>query len=168
MRRQRLQGRPFEIQPLTVASIAAPDDLVDKAAISLEGVKIAQSAQQQRVLDCPLQMAVRAFNRTVLVRQASIIASRPHAVVGAQCLVAPGLILPCIGIEIAERRLLHPLEVPARSDPAANAAAVGCRAPIPAVGGSAIEPRDSTQISRSQLRFCFKPRQAGSVLMRAR
>jgi hypothetical protein len=41
-------------------------------------------------------------------------------------------------------------------------------APIPAVGGSAIEPRDLTRISRSQLRFCFKPRQAGSVLIRAR
>ena len=35
-RRQCLQGRPFEIQPLAVASIAAPDELVDKAAISLE------------------------------------------------------------------------------------------------------------------------------------
>ena len=45
MCRQRLQGRPFEIQPLAVASIAAPDDLVDKAAISLEGVKIARSAR---------------------------------------------------------------------------------------------------------------------------
>src|SRR5215467_4405420 len=41
MRRQRLQGRSFEIQPLAVASIAAPDDLVDKVAISLKGVKIA-------------------------------------------------------------------------------------------------------------------------------
>jgi hypothetical protein len=49
-------------------------------------------------------MAVRAFDRTVLVRQASIVAGRLHAVMGAQCLVAPGLILPCIGIEIAERR----------------------------------------------------------------
>src|SRR5438105_1504813 len=49
-------------------------------------------------------MAMRAFNRTVLVRQAPIVAGRLHAVMGAQGLVAPGLVLPCIGIEIAERR----------------------------------------------------------------
>src|SRR5690348_15979694 len=33
--RQRLQGRALEIEPLAIASIAAPDDLVDKAAIGL-------------------------------------------------------------------------------------------------------------------------------------
>ena len=102
MRRQRLQGRPFEIQPLAVASIAAPDDLVDKAAISLEGVKIARSAQQQRVLDRSFQMAVWAFDRAVLMRQAQIVAGRRHAVMCAQCLVSPRLILPCVGVEIAE------------------------------------------------------------------
>src|SRR5258708_1196834 len=32
---QRLQSRALEIEPLAVASIAAPDDLVDKAAIGL-------------------------------------------------------------------------------------------------------------------------------------
>jgi len=47
-------------------------------------------------------MAMRAFDRTVLVRQAPIVAGRLHAVMGAQCLVAPRLILPCIGVEIAE------------------------------------------------------------------
>jgi hypothetical protein len=30
-----LQGRALEIEPLAVASIATPDDLVDKAAIGL-------------------------------------------------------------------------------------------------------------------------------------
>ena len=104
MRRQRLQGRALEIQPLAVASIAPADDLVDKAAIGFEGVEIARAAQQQRVLDRSLQMAMRAFDRTVLVRQAPIVAGRLHAVMGAQGLVAPGLILPCVGVEIAERR----------------------------------------------------------------
>jgi hypothetical protein len=46
MRRQRLQGRALEIQPLAVASIAPADDLVDKAAIGFEGVEIARAAQQ--------------------------------------------------------------------------------------------------------------------------
>src|SRR5690348_14390066 len=68
VRRERLQRWALEIKPLTVASIAAPDNLVDEASIYLERVEIARAAQQQRVLDRPLQMAVRAFDRAVLVR----------------------------------------------------------------------------------------------------
>src|SRR6202040_3785164 len=71
---QRLQRRALDIQALAVASIAPADDLVDEAAVGLERVEIARAAQQQRVLDRPLQMAVRAFDRAVLVRQTSIIA----------------------------------------------------------------------------------------------
>jgi len=99
---QRLQRRALDIQALAVASIAPADDLVDEAVVGLERVEIARAAQQQRVLDRPLQMAVRAFDRAVLVRQAPIVAGRLHAVMRAQRLVAPGLILPCVGIEIAE------------------------------------------------------------------
>src|SRR5215469_15658284 len=47
-------------------------------------------------------MAVRAFNRTVLVRYPSIVAGRLHAVMPAQRLVAIRLILPRVVIEIAE------------------------------------------------------------------
>src|SRR5215831_7410167 len=47
-------------------------------------------------------MAVWAFDRAVLMRQAPIVAGRLHAVMCAQCLVAPRLILPCVGVEIAE------------------------------------------------------------------
>src|SRR5713226_9931157 len=47
-------------------------------------------------------MAVRAFDRTVLVRYASIVAGRLHAVMSAQRLVAACLILPCVVVEIAE------------------------------------------------------------------
>ena len=50
-------------------------------------------------------MAVRAFDRAVLVRHAAIVAGRLHPVMGAQRLVAPGQILARIpGVEIAERR----------------------------------------------------------------
>jgi hypothetical protein len=101
-RRQRLQGRALEIEPLADASIAPSDNLVDEAAIGLERVEIARSAQQQRVLECSLQMAVRAFDRPVLVRQAPIVAGRLHAVMRAQCLVAARLILPRVVVEIAE------------------------------------------------------------------
>ena len=62
----------------------------------------ARPAQQQRVLEGPLQMAVQAFDRTVLVRQASIVAGRLRAVMRAQRLVATRLILPRVVIEIAE------------------------------------------------------------------
>jgi hypothetical protein len=44
-----LQGRALQLEPLPVASIAAPDDLVDEAAIGIERVEIARAAQQQRV-----------------------------------------------------------------------------------------------------------------------
>ena len=54
MRRQWLQGRALEIQALAVASIAPPDDLVDKAVIGLERVEIARPAQQQRVFEALL------------------------------------------------------------------------------------------------------------------
>src|SRR6202030_3660839 len=94
--------RALEIQPLAVASIAPADDLVDEATIGLERVEIARPAQQQRVLDRSLQMAMRAFDRPVLVRQAPIVAGRQHAVMRAQRLVAPGLILPRVVVKIAE------------------------------------------------------------------
>ncbi len=47
-------------------------------------------------------MAVRAFDRTVLVRHAAIVAGRLHAVMRAQRLVAARLILPRVVVEIAE------------------------------------------------------------------
>ena len=45
---------------------------------------------------------MRAFDRTVLVRHAAIVAGRLHAVMGAQRLVAARLILPRVVVEIAE------------------------------------------------------------------
>src|SRR5260370_33107694 len=100
-RRQRLQGRALEIEPLGVARVAPPDDLVDEATISIQGVEIARTAQQQRVLDRLLEMAVRAFDRTVLVRYAPIVAGRLHVVMGAQHLVAARLIPPRVAAEVA-------------------------------------------------------------------
>ena len=47
-------------------------------------------------------MTMRAFDRSILVRQATIVAGWLHAIMGAQCLVAARLILPCVGVEIAE------------------------------------------------------------------
>ena len=62
--RQGLQGRALEIEALAVARVAPADDLVDEAAIGIQIGKIARAAQQQRILDRLLEMAVRAFDRT--------------------------------------------------------------------------------------------------------
>jgi len=101
-RRQHLQRRALEIESLGIARIASPDDLVDEAAIGVERVEVARAAQQQRILDRLLEMTVRAFDRTVLVRHAAVVAGRFHAVMRAQRLVAAGLILPRVVVEIAE------------------------------------------------------------------
>ena len=84
---------PLDLDALAVAGIAAADDLVDEAAVGGEVVEVARAAQQQRVLDRLLEMAVRALDRAVLVRDAGIVAGRRHAVVGAQRLVAPRQVL---------------------------------------------------------------------------
>src|SRR5882672_2593281 len=86
-RRQRLQGRALEIEPLGVARVAPPDNFIDEATVGIQGVEVARAAQQQRIFDRLLEMAVRAFNRTVLVRYAAIVAGRLHAVMRAQRLV---------------------------------------------------------------------------------
>jgi len=57
-----------------VAGIAAADDLVDEASPSGNDVEVAQGTQQQRVLDRPLGMAMGAFDRTVLMRNARVVA----------------------------------------------------------------------------------------------
>src|SRR4051794_6327933 len=51
-----------------------------------------------------LEMAVRAFDRAVLVRHAAIVAGRLHAVMNTQSLIAARLILPRIVVEITECR----------------------------------------------------------------
>src|SRR6202035_5759634 len=82
--------------------IAPADDLVDKAAIGIERVEVARSAQQQRILYSLLEMAVRAFDRAVLVCHAAIVAGRLHAVMRTQRLVAARLVLPGVVVEIAK------------------------------------------------------------------
>ena len=47
-------------------------------------------------------MAVLALNGAVLVRDAQVVAGRLHAVVAAQRLVTPGLILGGVAVEVAE------------------------------------------------------------------
>src|SRR5208282_6607429 len=67
-------------------------------------VEVAGGAQQQGVGQRSLEMAVGALDRTVLVRDARIVASRRHAVMGAERFVALRQILLGVGAKITESR----------------------------------------------------------------
>ena len=66
--RQFLQRHPLLIDALGVARVAAADDLVDEAPPCRKIVEVARGAQQQGVCERSFEMAMRAFDRTVLVR----------------------------------------------------------------------------------------------------
>src|SRR6185312_11443317 len=90
MRHLRSGWRRRGVDPLGVAGIAAADDLVAEAAIGGEIIEVGSAAQQQGIGDRPLEMAMRALDRPVLVGDAAVVAGRPHAVMGAELLVPPG------------------------------------------------------------------------------
>ena len=81
--RQRLERGPFGLDALGGSGVLAADDLVDEAAIAGEAIKVVDAAHQQRVADGLLEMAVRTFDRAVLMRHAAIVAGRLHPVMGA-------------------------------------------------------------------------------------
>ncbi len=87
-RRQPVQNCPFLIDSLGVTGIAAADDLVDEATPGRQVVEIARAAQQQGVLDRPLEMAMGAFDRPVLMRDAGIVAGGCHPIMSTEILVA--------------------------------------------------------------------------------
>src|SRR3546814_13297379 len=76
--------------PPGVAGVASADGLVDEAPVAGEVVEVARAAQQEGVLDGPLEMPVRALDAAVLVGDAGIVAGRRHAVMDAQGVVAAG------------------------------------------------------------------------------
>ena len=100
--RQPLQLGALGIDALGVAGIAAADDLVDEAAVAGEIVEAARAPDQQRVLDRPLEMAVRPLDGAVLMGDAGSVAGRLHAIMAAQVVVAARQILPGLAVEIAE------------------------------------------------------------------
>ena len=75
--------RPLQLDPLAVVGIAPADDLVDEAAVGVEVVEVPAAAQQQRVLQRLLEMAVRALDRAVLVRDAGVVAASASCRSGA-------------------------------------------------------------------------------------
>ena len=74
-----------------------------KAAVGVEIGEVARAAQQQGVRERLLEMAVRAFDRAVLVGDADVVARRGHAVMAHQRRIALRDVFPRIGGQVAER-----------------------------------------------------------------
>ena len=100
--RQGLQDGPLAVDALGVAGVAAADELVDEGTIGGKIGERGAGAQQERVGDRPLEVAVRALHRAVLVGEAGVVAGRRHAVMGAQRLVAAGQVVFGLPVEVAE------------------------------------------------------------------
>ena len=90
---------------LRLLALRRPTISSTKRAVGIEVVEVAAAAQQQRVLERPLEMAVRALDRAVLVRDAGVVArSASIAVVAHEALVALRQILLGVAVQVAERR----------------------------------------------------------------
>ena len=101
---QRRQRGLLQRDALDEIGVALADDAIDERAISVEIGEVARATQQQRVFQRLLEMAMGAFDRAVLMRDADIVARRHHAVMVHQRGVALGDIVARIGGKIAERR----------------------------------------------------------------
>ena len=102
--RKSLERRTLDLNAFAVAGVAASDGLVHKAAVGGQIHEVARAPQQKLVAKRLLQMSMGALDRSVLVRDAAIVARRRHAVMGAQLLVTSGEVVLGDPIEIAERR----------------------------------------------------------------
>jgi len=103
-RRQCLEQGPLDLQFAAAVSIGTTDDLSNEPAVEWQIGEVAAAAQQQRLLQGLLGMAMTGLNGAVLVRDTSVIAGGDHAVMRTKSFVALGLIPGGIAIKIAERR----------------------------------------------------------------
>jgi hypothetical protein len=103
-RRQSAQLGTFQANQLLASGVTATDEVGDPVSIGIEAIEVGAAAEQQGLGDDTLEVAMLAFDRAVFVRDTPIVAGRLHAVVGAECFVATGLILGGVPIEVAECR----------------------------------------------------------------
>src|SRR6185312_5494196 len=90
------------VNALQCPGVLAADELIDKAPIHRQVVKVRTPAQQQRIPDSLFQVSVWALDRAILVRDAAIVAGRLHAIVSAQSFVTRSEVFACVVVEIAE------------------------------------------------------------------
>ena len=93
---------PLGLDEAAAGGIGASDDGIDEGAPGGEVGEVTMAAQQQRLAECVLEVTVRRLDRAVLVRDAGVVAGRAHVVVGAERLVAAGLVLGGVAGEVAE------------------------------------------------------------------
>jgi len=109
LRRQVHEVGPLGLDEAAAGGIGAADDGIDEGAPGGEVGKVMAAAQQQRpgerVLEVAmrrLEVAMRRLDGAVLVGDAGVVAGRAHAVMGAERLVAAGLVLGGVAAEVAE------------------------------------------------------------------
>lgn len=89
---------------ILATSVAAADELIDEAPVVVDGGEVAAAAQDQRLIEGRLEMAVVGLDRTVLVRLAGVVAAGDEPVVAAERRVAPGDIRGLVATEVAVGR----------------------------------------------------------------
>src|SRR5882724_6148865 len=120
MRRQRPERRELDRDRLAPARVLARDEVLEEGLVGGEIVEVARAAQQKRLLEPGLEMAVCGLDRAVLVADPGIVAGRLHAVVAAELGIAGRLVLPARQVAIGGRepigamRARHPAELPER------------------------------------------------------
>lgn len=88
---------------MLAATVATADDLVDEAPPVSDVVEVERAAQDQRLVERGLEVAVVSLDRSVLVRLARIAAAGEQAVVGAEVVVALRDVLRRFRVEVAIR-----------------------------------------------------------------
>ena len=85
------------------ARILAGDRLGEEGLIGGEVGEVVRAAQLKRFLDRALEMAMRGFDRAVLMRHAGIVAGRLQTIVAAEGGVALGLVIAVGEVAIGGR-----------------------------------------------------------------
>jgi hypothetical protein len=107
-------------RPLHGARIFAGDELLEKSLVGRQVGKVPCAAQFERLVKAGLQMAVRGFDRTILVADAGVVAGRLHAVMATELGIARRFIVPAGQVPIRRRepvgavRAGYPAELPER------------------------------------------------------
>ena len=97
-----MQRGALGVDALAVVGVAPTTELIEEPAVDGEVVKVARAAQQQGVLERPLEMAMWPFDRAVLMRDATVVAARRHGVMRAQGFVADRPIGGGVALEVTE------------------------------------------------------------------
>src|ERR1700684_1439619 len=101
---KRAEHWPLQLDAFAIVGVAAPDNLVDEAAIGIEVSEVPAATQEQCILQRLLEMAVRTLDGTILVRDTQIVAGGRHAVMAHQLLIAQRQVFLGVALQVAECR----------------------------------------------------------------